>query len=444
MPTANIVVVLDRSGSMGPSQYNYLGPAQTDASTFINLMHPGDSLAAVAFQTSVAMVYPNSQSLVLIPQDQSVQNAASQAIVALTATGSTNMAGAVQMANAILASAAVPRGIVFLSDGEYNVGPNPNTVVNTAIPIYTIALGPSAGTSTLQQMATNTQGVYNYAPDAWSLADIYYAIVGQSGVAQVTTNQQKAVPNYQFQTVPATIAAGNAHGYFSVAWTDQSIQFTPSTPVGKQVNIGLRSPGGQTYATPTATGPGFVVFKIPNPQAGTWQVGSWVASPTNFQSSVGAFEPDSPTTLQLAAPAEPVAAGSPVELNVNLADNGEPLSDAAVTAALESPAVTVDQALRLHADRLMSITPDAALLEDGVPEEHARLFTLMRTRPDLDLLPRSTIPLPAEPGASASHLVRHPGLLTPGSHTLHVSIRGYSPTTKSEFTRVQRVSFVVE
>lgn len=71
----------------------------------------------------------------------------------------------------------LPAAIVLLSDGRSTVGQEPLTVADRArklrIPVYTVAVGNSPGTGTLQEIARVTRGRFYEASDASRLSEIY-------------------------------------------------------------------------------------------------------------------------------------------------------------------------------------------------------------------------------------------------------------------------------
>ena len=74
----------------------------------------------------------------------------------------------------------LPAAIVLLSDGRSTVGQEPLTVADRArklrIPVYTVAVGSSPGTGTLQEIARVTHGRFYQASDASRLSEIYRSL----------------------------------------------------------------------------------------------------------------------------------------------------------------------------------------------------------------------------------------------------------------------------
>lgn len=440
---ASIVVIIDRSGSMSIGNPSYLSLAQTDASTFLSTVKPNDQIAVVAFETNAGMVYPANQTLVTVTGPVQ-KTAASNAIQALTSAGMTNMSAAVAISNALLANAAAPRGAVLLSDGDWNQGQDPRTVANNAIRLFTIALGPisSSGQATLSGLASQTGGTYNYVPDWRQLARIYYAIVGQANIAAVALNQDQSVGSFAYNQIPVTVAAGASGSSFALAWQDKSCQFTSGTPVGNQVAVSLQDPSGTVHTQPAEAGPGYCTFTVPNPAAGVWNFATWCAQTSGFDSQAGAFEYNSPIQLDLSATRTVLPQGVPIEVKATLTEEGEPISGVSVRAKITSPSTTLDEALARHAERLanipMTATPDAATEATEVSLRRARVLSAQD--PSFRVLPHEERPLSHTEEDKGVFVVRSDEANTSGGHNLEVTIRGYSPRTRSNFERVAQLS----
>lgn len=436
--SASICIIIDQSGSMGYS--GYLAPAQTDAATFANIMNVGDSLGVIGFSDNASVVFGSATAPRAIT-GQADQNAAVTAIMGLQSLNMTNMVSAFTAAAGMLAGSSGNRGEVFLSDGMYNNGGDPVPGLATSPPVYTIALGPNGQASTLQAIATKTGGWYNYAPGPRQLAAIYNAIINQSQVASLVANQQPTVAPFKFVSTPGVIPSGATQASFALNWDDASVAYTPNTPVGNQVNVSLTDPSGQTVsAQPTATGPGFVVFKIPNPTPGTYNATAWYSGSGSLSYTAAIFDNNTAISLALAAPREVLTAGSPLEAEVRLADGDEPLDGARLSLRLESPRVTLDEALSAHAARL-----NAVEIGEDVPHEHAPVARLIRLQQQSgeDLMPRQDFPITATAAGDGVYRIQVPNVEKAGSHTLHVTANGVSRKSNTPYQRSTRVSFVV-
>jgi hypothetical protein len=437
--SATVCIIIDQSGSMG--YLGYLAPAQTDAATFVNIMNTGDSVGVVAFSDNASVAFGTAASPTAIT-GQSVQDSAVSAIMGLNSLNLTNMVAAFGAASRMLAGSSGNVGEVFLSDGMYNIGGDPVPGLATSPPIYTIALGPHGQQSTLQAIATKTGGWYNYAPKPLQLAGIYNAIASQTNVASLVANQQPTVKRYRFVSTPGVIPSGATQASFALNWNDRSVAYTPGTPVGNQVNVSLTDPNGNLVNAPaTATGPGFVVFKIPNPIAGTYNATAWYTGSSALTYTAGIFDNNSTITLALAAPREVLPAGSPLEAQVLLEDGGEPLDGARLSLSLESPLVTLDEALSTHKGRLAGVE-----IGDDVAQEHAPVARLMRLEQQSgeDLMPRQERPLTATGAGNGVYRIQLPKVEKAGSHTLYVTAHGVSRKSNTPYQRSTRVSFVVE
>jgi hypothetical protein len=334
-------------------------------------------------------------------------------------------------------NAANPKAIVMLSDGMWTAGTNPLNSL-PSIPVYTIALGNNGQVQTLQQIASGTGGTFHLSPTPFDLADIYNEIIGQTQVATVVANQKRNVNQNSFWILPGTVAQGATEATFSVSWTNWAITYTSGTPVGNQVNVTLQNPSGSTVAaTPTAIGNGFVVFKIQNPQSGTWQAAIWSSAGGTLGTAGGIFDPQLNVQMQVEAPMN-ASVGQPVSLKARVLDvDGSVVPEVRVTASVESPSMDPEQAVANNRDRLDALSPPPAAKEDS---DNVRMLALqMQLGPGELLLPYDQTPLFSETAKDGSHQLT----FTPkykGGHIVRLDATGYAPKGKRDFSLSRRIS----
>ena len=172
MSNPTIALIIDCSGSM--VQSGYLPYAKTDACTFVNIMQNNDGCSVIKFESTAAVV----QALLTLA-NQNTKNSVCTLIQNIPGGNMTDMGDAIKLGTAQIGSAAVPRGMVLLSDGMWNQGPDPMQNLPSNIPIYTIALGNNGQLQLMQNIATQTNGKYNFAPGYRQLAQIYNNIISQ-------------------------------------------------------------------------------------------------------------------------------------------------------------------------------------------------------------------------------------------------------------------------
>ncbi len=173
--TVNTVLVIDRSGSMLRS--GKMDGAKKAATTFVNLMRPGDRTALIQFDTEIEVLQP-------LTEDKPGLLAAIQKIT--PRGGNTSIYDALDQANKLLAPATGRKAEILLTDGLDNSSKIGRDVVlkqagENGLSIYSIGFGNKAsGTnmegideSVLQALATASYGTYSYAPDASTLSDLY-------------------------------------------------------------------------------------------------------------------------------------------------------------------------------------------------------------------------------------------------------------------------------
>lgn len=177
----NVVQCIDRTGSM--TAFGYEEPARANARRFVDMMSIGDSAGVVSFAD------PSSDPLATPPEDRAVIE---QPLTPLNSAGSyssvissidsivfggwTSIGAGLQKAAELLDPSSTPKAIVLLSDGYENRDPSAASVLAafpSGIRVYTIALGPAADVPLLQNIASETGGLFYQSPDALELHEIY-------------------------------------------------------------------------------------------------------------------------------------------------------------------------------------------------------------------------------------------------------------------------------
>jgi hypothetical protein len=438
--SASIVQLIDSSGSMTFSrQYE---PAKTDAGTFIQIQSTGDYAGVVSFASTTQTVYALTQ---LTGQPVKDQISAALDSAAAIATNTNMKAGIDSAVSLFSGNAATHKAIVMLSDGMYNDGGDPLPGLETTIPIYTIALGPGGWENVLTDIANKTGGKYNYAPNAIQLATIYNRIIGETGIATLLANEQHPIDNFRYQQVTGTVGSGVSEATFVVNWIGENIRYTPTTPTPGEINVFLLGPNGETSsAKPVHVDKTYVVFRVPNPEAGTWTSVGWYRGSTTLQTAFGIFHPPTSMTLKVETTGG-ATPGEPVRLEAFVTDGGKPIRQARLAGSVDAPVKSFDAAMKELDDHLKTVEPDAAALDDGVSEAHARYATLSRTAPQLvaAAMIRERRPLPFREDKSGHFIAEFTDTAVPGSYVFNVNADGHSEHGTGPFSRTDRISLAI-
>lgn len=163
-PSANIVFVIDVSGSM--AQENRLGLVKESLALLVDRLRPDDKVSIV--------VYGSSARTVLYPTAGSERQAILNAINTLKTEGSTNLEAGLLMGYDMANQAYIPGGInrvILASDGVANVGDTgPNSLAakirgyaDAGINLTTIGVGMGNYNDVMmEQLADQGDGVYFY------------------------------------------------------------------------------------------------------------------------------------------------------------------------------------------------------------------------------------------------------------------------------------------
>lgn len=421
---AKIVPLMDVSGSMG--SYGYITPAKSDLDTFINMFQPGDKFAVISFSTQIYRTYPTTANLVVANKSSLAE--ASAKVQTLQALATTNIGDAIVAGTNLLSPEQEPRGMVLLSDGEWNVGPDPLKVLPKDIRIYTIALGNNGQLDLLRKIATQTQGQYLYTPDAIGLASIYFDILEYAKVGQVVTNSFRSIQNAQMFPALVKLSAGLDTASVAVNWADPSITYTSGNPGTNQVKVRILDPDFKPVTLePVYRHYGFVVYTLPYPKPGNWSFDTFYYGNKTCNVTAGAIDPDQLSVLTLDAPREAVPAGEPFTVRARLAHDEKPIEQSGLAVTADVPSVSVEEALSTHRSALASVELPEEVDPKGENADLVRLQHLRRQRlPHVDVLPRHTVPAAVRATQDGDHEITvHTD--KPGEYVVRVEAVGPHP-----------------
>jgi hypothetical protein len=285
------VLVIDQSGSMGVGTPTRLSAAQDAASFYVDVTRDDDGLSVVPYNQDVNPL-PFNMAVV----DSSVRNAAKTYINSLGPSGLTSIGDGLNGALSQLAGSPTENPLcsfVLLSDGMENTSlfwTNVMTdVVDSGCPVTTIAFGPESDETLMQEIATETGGLYFYN-------DVYISSASVSDATAAITPADMALDlggTYEYAEGKAegrqrllaekgTLSEQNPEAKYAVM-VDETISEVVfaldwyETSYADLVLV-LMDPAGNTY---DMNDPGYtfmdttnhhVGFRIPRPEPGLWQM----------------------------------------------------------------------------------------------------------------------------------------------------------------------------
>ncbi|MFY9943459.1 MAG: S8 family serine peptidase [Desulfobacterales bacterium] len=360
---SDIVQVIDRSGSMGYS--NYMEPAKERAKQMIDILQINDRAGLVSFAASAA----TDMGFTAI-DSQDVKDDAHDLIDPITAGGMTDLREALEQGvSALGADAGRPRAIVFLSDG-YHTEPPPvidnsflDSVAAANVRVYTIALGPASDMAVLNTIASRTGAGAVYAiesaADIHKLQEIYYDITGDVGCGGVAHLSSAPLNNGERLDEAVQINRVARQAFFAVAWPRP----------GVEMFFWLKSPSGRAYSPGTSDanfyrGSSHAFYRIARPEAGAWSL-------VVERKGGGGSKPLTVTTVAMAdADVECLAAVDPnylyndkVLLTLQARRGGKPLTGGKSIAMVTFPTRSVDDLLKQYAAQLRDTKFDEQALK---------------------------------------------------------------------------------
>jgi len=443
------VLILDTSASMSSNGYDDM--TIIDSKAFVSQDQPGNLIGVVQFDTDAQSVYP----LTRIDKDpQSVRKLAADAIQGLAGQfngSSTNISAGIELGTDFLGAQLPPRYLVLVSDGYHNTGsPYPLDVLPSNIPIHTCALGPNSDKELLIDIASRTGGQFYDCTNVSNLMPSYNGIQSFAPDNELITNGRYPVKPLNYEIIPFTVSAGNHTVMCSVVWEDLSIEYTDSAPSGNQFRLSILDPNNvQLEEPPTIIGDGYVIYNIPNPIPGEWQMAVEYAQGTvDLNFTAGAFEyhnsGSSPIQMELVAPKK-IQVGQPLQFTVQATDGNDLIEDLDVSARITQPKLSIQNALKYYRELIAGIKLTQKQKNTQLPEERVKLDILRRQfLPQIDLLPTLVYPTFVKRTDRGNYVGAVRDTMQDGTYDIQVQVKGYAKKSGTPFQRNQLVSVVVE
>jgi Ca-activated chloride channel family protein len=192
----NLALVLDRSSSMAGDK---IEEAKRAAILAVERLGPADTLAVIAYDTTVAVIVPPTRAI--------EKDAITAAIASIEPQGSTALfAGVSQGANelrSVLDKSRVNR-VILLSDGMANIGPSSPgelaalgaSLAREGISVTTVGLGLGYNEDLMMQLALASDGNHSFVEHSQQLAGLFDAELGDvlSVVAQQVDVRLRLAP----------------------------------------------------------------------------------------------------------------------------------------------------------------------------------------------------------------------------------------------------------
>jgi Mg-chelatase subunit ChlD len=271
----DVVLVIDRSGSMSWSDPPRISEAKSAAKQFVDLLKIGDRIGIVSFESAGDTKVDFTLTPITAPH---VQEAAKQAIDSLYADGATSIGEGLRYGLNQLISygdPVHPQAIILLSDGGHNSGEHPYNVLpnikSAGIRVYTIGLGKPGESDVdhelLSNIAHETGGTAYVSPTTVELRAIYNSLAGivrgQSTILYFEGNIDPGQTQTQYAIIDSTITTAT----FSSTVSGSELGFALYDPFGHIINETVAAMDENiTYVV----GDGYKAYIIEGVQEGVW------------------------------------------------------------------------------------------------------------------------------------------------------------------------------
>ncbi len=335
---ANVILVIDRSGSMAGEP---ISNAKNSAQQFIDLMESEDKAGVVSFSSSARTDYP----LTILTDDE--KKLIKEKINSISASGSTAIGSGLKLGLSELVNNGAPntpKAIVLLSDGKQNAGEHPDNVIPSIkasnIQVYTIGLGYSVDEDLLNNIATETDGMYFYAPSESQLNQIYNDIVAK--ILDLDTAKKLTVNMVidDVVSVPVKIDSTVERSSFSISWPGSNVDLILYKPDGSMVDSSV---AGSDPNIEYLTGSTYKIYKVTNPEPGEWTMELTATDmPVGGEDVYVTVRAKSTLSMLLSTDKDQYKQGESVKIVADLSDAGAQIKEADVEANITLPDSSIE------------------------------------------------------------------------------------------------------
>lgn len=420
-PGADIVLLLDRSGSMQKSDPD--GLAVTGAKVLLGMLDPADRVAVVAFDTTARTLLPLSAVGDGAPARAAIDR------MGKPAGEWTDIKGALARAVGVLDGQAMADrqpAVLLFTDGRPEVqqggdGLPPgyreelaatiSRIAGRNIPVFTVGLGQGADFATMGQIARGTWAEPFAATSATQVVRLFQDVLSRIKERHVAFAVDEELAPGQ---------SGQVHRFQVPPYT----RLLTLTAVGGQVRIKGEAAGGtpleQAPGLKSSQGGNYQVVTVPNPAPGDWVV---QLEGTGRVEGYGQTESALRLTLTSPQPFSQVAAGKPFPVIVTVDGDPDPQSQLVLTAQDGS-----GEPVRLER-RTAAIFQGELTLLDGRLSVWATRAGSDVARREFRIYPAATPPTvggaEAEAGRLESHRLRDLALAAAGLAALAGALLGF-------------------
>lgn len=355
--TLAFVLMVDSSSSMK----TVMDIVKIDAKAFVRQARPNDWYAVNSFASNASWIYPaeNSSKMISVSGDLHETKDSLPYIDNLHANGLTNMGAAIQLGNKIMNDTNPStdlKAYVMLSDGYYNEGADPLTVLGSEPPLFVAALG-SVSTSKFEKLLKkNSKSQIYYQPNAYQMMLMFNNIVSdanENGLILNDCDGYQAGADYILKTF--SVSSEDNSAQLNVVWSDKKYEYTPNQPDGNGINIVLIDPDdNNTDIKPDIAEDGYCIYNLENVKPGDWKVLIQYSIPDAITGTVGCVDFYTDIKTNMVLPTS-IKAGEKLDIKVTPMFENNVIENAKVSARIATPAMSTDYIMDRYSKEIDSI-----------------------------------------------------------------------------------------
>lgn len=438
------VLMLDVSGTMR----EVLEQVKINAHAFVGWSRIGDQFGINAFSDDAKWVYPTgtTPNILTVSSNHKEVSDSYNYIEGLQIRDMTNIGDAIKLGNNMINKATTDlKGFVLLSDGAHNTGVHPNTFLGNTPPLYVAGLGPYLKESYFKEMLKkNPKSKYYHEPNAYQMTLMFDEIVSDSTESALIMHQFDTMKKGAFYKVEKFNVSRDGNEIFiHSVWASKSYKYTNGNIQKNMFKITLMDPDDKaTQYQPDLVKDGYCVYRLKNLKPGEWKMVTEYSIDSENYCTFGGV--DFSTTIRTSIEAPTISTlGEPINLITHVLDGNKIIENVKVTAYIERPTISVENALKKYevAMRGINLVNDVS---DSTDEDISKLKILREQKlPQVDILAKTVSSQSLDMSSDGTYNLLLDNISEPGFYEVDIMVEGTDPQTGYKFSDAKKHTIIV-
>ncbi len=440
------VLMLDVSDSM----YDAIEQLKINTHAFVGWSRVGDQFGINTFSDDAQWLYPtgsNPNILTVSPDYKEVSDSYDY-VENLKTRSMTNIGDAIKLGNDMISKATTDlKAFVLLSDGYHNTGTHPKYILGNTPPLYVAGLGSCLRESYFKEMLEkNPKSKFYNKPNAYEMTLMFDEILADSTDSALVMHKFDTMRRgAYYQVEKFDVSRDENEIFIHSVWAGKKYKYTSKDIQKNTFKITLMDPNDKaTSYQPDIVEDGYCVYRLKDLRPGQWKVLTEYSIDEANYATLGGM--DFATSIHTTVDAPTIAKlGEPIKFVTNILDGNSIIENAKVTAHIERPTISVENALKKYDDELRKVKLEEHMQDMVVDEDLAKLEIIREQKlSKVDILARTESFASLDMSKEGTYDLTLDNVNEPGIYEVNINIEGIDPQTGYKFSDMKNHTIIVE